>query len=86
VVSGQAGAPQPWWQAYDTSKIQLRDRYLFADVPLPAGLATTKSVDWSALDAQAGAKKRARRPPRSPREEAREEEAGEEEAGEEEGR
>jgi len=55
---GKPGAPQPWWQAYyDTSKIQLRDRCLFAEVPLPAGLAATKNVDWSALDA-AGAEKK----------------------------
>ena len=44
-----AGAP--WWQAYyDRTKIQMRDRYLFADLPLPTGLAATKTVDWAALD------------------------------------
>ena len=41
----------PWWKAYfDKTKIQLRDRYLFAGLPLPAGLVSTKTVDWSALD------------------------------------
>ncbi|HEX4173102.1 MAG TPA: hypothetical protein VHY82_11585 [Acetobacteraceae bacterium] len=43
---------RPWWrQYYDKSQIQMRDRCLFADVPLPADMAATKSVDWSALDA-----------------------------------
>lgn len=53
----------PWWkQYYDNTQIQMRDRCLFANVPLPAGLATTKSVDWSTLDAAppaAAAKKKA---------------------------
>ena len=48
---GKAGASQPWWQAYyDPHSIQLRDRCLFAKVPLPPGLETTKTVDWSAID------------------------------------
>ena len=47
-----AGAP--WWQAYwDKTDIKMRDRYLFADLPLPAGMATTKQVDWKAVDAEA---------------------------------
>jgi phosphatidylserine/phosphatidylglycerophosphate/cardiolipin synthase-like enzyme len=54
---GQPGQPTPWWRAYyDPSKIQMRDRYLFAGLPLPAGLAATKNVDWSALDQAAEAK------------------------------
>jgi hypothetical protein len=48
---GKPGAPTPWWSAYyDKTKIQLRDRCLFARVPLPAGLATVKNVDWAKLD------------------------------------
>jgi hypothetical protein len=47
---GKPNAPDPWWKAYyDPKQIQMRDRYLFADLPLPAGLAATKDVDWSAL-------------------------------------
>jgi phosphatidylserine/phosphatidylglycerophosphate/cardiolipin synthase-like enzyme len=42
----------PWWkQYYDKTQIQMRDRCLFADVPLPAGMAVAKTVDWAALDA-----------------------------------
>jgi phosphatidylserine/phosphatidylglycerophosphate/cardiolipin synthase-like enzyme len=42
----------PWWkQYYDKTQIQMRDRCLFADVPLPPGMEVTKKVDWSALDA-----------------------------------
>ncbi|HEV8028819.1 MAG TPA: hypothetical protein VGP50_15405, partial [Stellaceae bacterium] len=53
---GKANAPLPWWKLYyDPTKIQLRDRCLFAGVPLPAGVATTKNVDWSAVDAAGGA-------------------------------
>jgi phosphatidylserine/phosphatidylglycerophosphate/cardiolipin synthase-like enzyme len=56
---GKPGAPPPWWQPYyDKTKIQLRDRYLFADLPLPAGLATTKNVDWSAFEAEASKPKK----------------------------
>jgi phosphatidylserine/phosphatidylglycerophosphate/cardiolipin synthase-like enzyme len=48
---GKPGMPTPWWkQYYDETKIQMRDRYLFADLPLPAGLAAAKFVNWSALD------------------------------------
>lgn len=47
-------APTPWWKAYyDLKQIQMRDRLLFADLPLPPGLAATKNVDWSAVDAAA---------------------------------
>jgi PLD-like domain len=47
---GKPNAPTPWWKAYyDLKQIQMRDRYLFADLPLPAGLAATKDPDWSAL-------------------------------------
>jgi phosphatidylserine/phosphatidylglycerophosphate/cardiolipin synthase-like enzyme len=41
----------PWWkQYYDPKQIQMRDRCLFANVPLPSGMAASKTVDWSALD------------------------------------
>lgn len=54
---GKPGMPVPWWKPYyDTSKIQMRDRYLFADLPLPAALKATKTADWSALDAAAAVK------------------------------
>jgi hypothetical protein len=51
---GKPNQPTPWWKsAYDKSRIQMRDRLLFAGLPLPAGLAATKNVDWSAIDAAA---------------------------------
>src|SRR5262249_30570013 len=44
-------APNPWWKAYfDPKRIQMRDRLLFANLPLPANLAAVKDVDWSAVD------------------------------------
>jgi hypothetical protein len=47
---GKPNMPLRWWkQYYDTSKIQMRDRCLFADIPLPAALQATKTVDWTAL-------------------------------------
>jgi hypothetical protein len=47
---GKPNAPTPRWESYfDKSSIQLRDRCLFARVPLPAGVDTVKKVDWSAL-------------------------------------
>ena len=56
---GKPNAPNPWWKAYyDPRQIQMRDRYLFADLPLPAGLATIKNVDWSAIDTAAPAPKK----------------------------
>jgi hypothetical protein len=56
---GKPNAPDPWWKAYyDPKRIQMRDRYLFAALPLPAGLAATKNVDWSAIDAAAPAPKK----------------------------
>jgi len=56
---GKPNAPTPWWKAYyDLKQIQMRDRLLFADVPLPPGLAATKNVDWSAVDAAATAPKK----------------------------
>jgi hypothetical protein len=55
---GKPNAPLPWWKSYyDTSKIQMRDRCLFAGVPLPTGMAATKIPDWSALDEAAAAPK-----------------------------
>ena len=55
---GKPNAPNAWWKSYyDPKRIQMRDRYLFADLPLPPGLAATKNVDWSAVDAAAPPKK-----------------------------
>jgi len=49
--------PTAWWKSYyDPKNIHMRDRLLFAAEPLPAGLATTKNVDWSAVDAAASKK------------------------------
>ena len=46
--------PTAWWKSYyDPKNIHMRDRLLFAAQPLPAGLATIKNVDWSAVDAAA---------------------------------
>jgi len=55
---GKANAPPtPWWTSYyDSKDIHMRDRLLFAALPLPAGLAATKNVDWSAVDAAAAKK------------------------------
>ena len=54
---GKPSAPTAWWKAYyDLKQIQMRDRYLFADLPLPPGLSATKDVDWSAIDAAPPAK------------------------------
>jgi hypothetical protein len=51
---GKPNVPTAWWKAYyDPKQIQMRDRYLFANLPLPAGLSATKNVDWSAIDAAA---------------------------------
>src|SRR5262249_3887136 len=51
---GKPNQPLPWWREYyDKTKIQLRDRCLFAKVPLPPDVATTKTVDWKAVDAEA---------------------------------
>jgi phosphatidylserine/phosphatidylglycerophosphate/cardiolipin synthase-like enzyme len=53
---GKPSAPNPWWKTYyDPKQIQMRDRLLFADLPLPPGLAATKNVDWSAIDPSAAA-------------------------------
>ena len=44
---GKAGAPAAWWKSsYDPKQIKFRDRYLFADLPLPAGIVTVKNVNW----------------------------------------
>jgi phosphatidylserine/phosphatidylglycerophosphate/cardiolipin synthase-like enzyme len=51
---GKAQGGDAWWKPYyDKSRIQMRDRYLFAGLPLPAGMAATKTVDWAALDKSA---------------------------------
>ena len=56
---GKPNAPVPWWKEhYDATKIQMRDRCLFAKVPLPPGVATTKTVDWKAVDAEAASAKK----------------------------
>jgi hypothetical protein len=56
---GKPNAPNPWWRPpYDLKRIQMRDRYLFADLPLPPGLAATKNVDWSAIDTAGAAPKK----------------------------
>jgi phosphatidylserine/phosphatidylglycerophosphate/cardiolipin synthase-like enzyme len=56
---GKPNAPLPWWKEYyDKTKIQLRDRCLFAKVPLPPDVATTKTVDWQAVDAETAAAKK----------------------------
>jgi hypothetical protein len=48
--SGKPGAPNPWWKPYyDTHDMKFRDRYLFADLPLLAGLESVKNVDWTSL-------------------------------------
>ncbi len=61
---GKPNAPTAWWKAYyDPKRIQMRDRYLFAALPLPAGLAATKNVDWSAIDAAPPPKKGAAKKP-----------------------
>jgi len=55
---GKQGMPVPWWKGYyNNTDIKLRDRCLFANIPLPAGLEATKNPDWSALDAAAVAPK-----------------------------
>lgn len=56
---GKPNAPVPWWKEYyDATRIQMRDRCLFAKVPLPPGVATTKTVDWKAVDAEAASAKK----------------------------
>jgi hypothetical protein len=56
---GKTGETTPWWKsAYDSKQIQMRDRYLFANLPLPAGMAAMKNVDWSAVDAADAAPKK----------------------------
>lgn len=49
---GKPNAPTPWWTSYyDKTRIQFRDRCLFAGVPLPPDLQTVKQVDWASIDA-----------------------------------
>jgi phosphatidylserine/phosphatidylglycerophosphate/cardiolipin synthase-like enzyme len=58
---GKPNAPTPWWKEYyDPQKIQLRDRCLFANVPLPPGVDTKKTVDWDASGADAAPAKKGR--------------------------
>ena len=48
---GKPGAPVAWWKSsYDPKQVKLRDRYLFADIPLPAGIETVKNVNWGTDD------------------------------------
>ena len=50
---------KPWWQrSYDQKMIQFRDRCLFAQVPLPAGLEAFKNVDWESIDEEAAKAKK----------------------------
>jgi hypothetical protein len=58
-----ASGGAPWWKPYyDRNDIKFRDRYLFACLPLPAGVATVKQADWSKLDrAAASAQARPRK-------------------------
>lgn len=57
---GKPDAPVPWWKEYyDRTKIQMRDRCLFAKAPLPPGVATIKTVDWKSVDAATAPEKRA---------------------------
>jgi hypothetical protein len=61
---GKPSASTPWWKAYyDPTQIQMRDRFLFSGLPLPAGLAATKNVDWSAVDAASPAKPAGKKAP-----------------------
>lgn len=47
---GKPKQPVPWWKPYyDPKSIKLRDRLLFADLPLPATLKSRKKADWTAL-------------------------------------
>jgi phosphatidylserine/phosphatidylglycerophosphate/cardiolipin synthase-like enzyme len=54
---GKPNAGPPWWKPYyDNTNIKFRDRYIFAGLSLPAGVATVKDPDWSSLAAEAPAK------------------------------
>lgn len=47
---GKPKQPMPWWKPYyDAKSIKLRDRLLFADLPLPPRLRSRKKADWTAL-------------------------------------
>lgn len=47
---GKPKQPTPWWKPYyDAKSIKLRDRLLFADLPVPSGLRSSKKPDWKAL-------------------------------------
>ncbi len=47
---GKPKQPTPWWKPYyDPKSIKLRDRLLFADLPLPPTLRSRKNADWRAL-------------------------------------
>ncbi len=51
---GKPADPTPWWKPYyDRTDIRMRDRCLFAGVPLSPGMAAVKTVDWAALDKKA---------------------------------
>jgi hypothetical protein len=64
---GKPNAPTPWWKEYyDPHKIQLRDRCLFANVPLPPGVDTKKTVDWDAGSGGAAPAKKGRSQSRRP--------------------
>ena len=47
---GKPKQPMPWWKPYyDPKSIKLRDRLLFADLPVPPALRSSKKADWSGL-------------------------------------
>src|SRR5262249_20053642 len=55
---GKPDSPSPWWKPYfDKTRIQFRDRCLFANVALPPDLHTVKEVDWASLDKLAASAK-----------------------------
>lgn len=47
---GKPGQSAPWWKFYyEKTDIKFRDRYLFADMPLPPGIVSVKSANWKAV-------------------------------------
>jgi phosphatidylserine/phosphatidylglycerophosphate/cardiolipin synthase-like enzyme len=47
---GKPNQPVPWWKPYyDPKSIKLRDRLLFADLPVAPTLRSSKKSDWSTL-------------------------------------
>jgi phosphatidylserine/phosphatidylglycerophosphate/cardiolipin synthase-like enzyme len=47
---GKPKQPMPWWKPYyDPKSIKLRDRLLFADLPVAPSLRSSKKPDWAGL-------------------------------------